>query len=155
MLPSEVYSRFKSLESFNIYELLMNSDIGIYYQPTVFNKIPNSEAVILVTDDNTAGIFLRDDPDLNPQHTLFLLWHEYGHYLIDGPSGHTRHFDQAALHSKDEQAANILAVFALIDPKETTEDLCTLSNKKGIPFDVLVDTVFRIGLDPSMKNYYL
>ncbi len=153
----EVLDQFRNLESRNINELLLNRDIKIYYCPFVFTNDQSRDAVILTFEDQTA-IFLRLLPDENPLYEQFLLWHEFGHYVVDGKSEHTRSFDYYTHNKADEVPANVFAVLGLLDPENPTgEDIYTAARRTGIPSEILVNVLFRFGLDsdPEVSEYYL
>lgn len=153
----DILNFVSALESSNIYELLFNRGIDIFVQPSLFRKDDTRDAIILSTPDGHTGIFLRIDPLQYPKYAAFLLWHELGHYIIDGPNEHTRSFDLTGRLNHDESTVNMFTVFAMVPPENVSRtNVLIKAADSGIPSEVMIDIMFRLSLevDDELQHYY-
>lgn len=140
------------LESKDIYELLLNRDIQVIYQPILLNDDKQWKAMALSPIDGIKGIFLRNG---NDKFTTFYLWHELAHLLNDDTTHHALGYEYSTRKKAEEVNANVFAVLALI-PKQNPnrKNILNVATELGIPSDVVIDVMYRFSFDTDMAHYF-
>lgn len=154
MKPLEILEAVKSLESNDIYDLLYRRGVDIKYDPEGFS-FTNKDARIITNTFGQTAIFLKLRPGENPKYEVYLLWHEFGHMIVDGRQPGCRHHSLATSDKAEERDADIFASLALIQNTQeiTTNDIEALANEIGAPYDVLDDVIITLALDIDFMDY--
>lgn len=154
MEPLEILKAVKSLESNDIYDLLYSRGVDISYDPNGF-CFTNKDARIITNTFGQTTIFLKLRPGENPKYEIYLLWHEFGHMIVEGRMPGYRHHSLETSGKAGELDADIFASLALIQNMEeiTTNDIEALANEIGAPYDVLDDVIITLALDIDFMDY--
>ncbi len=134
-----IHHSLSQLPSDNIYELLNIYHIEIQYEPLLITH--KRESMILSYRGQTI-IFLK--PTTNTQYIQFLLWHEFGHYILHRKPNMRMNYYQSTRWMETEQQANIFAVLGVLRNTDLVgKDPVQVAVADGIP-QPIVEDVFRI-----------
>lgn len=133
-----IYETIGRLESSNIYVLLETFGIDIHYTPQM---IPHKRDSMIICCGNRKGIFIKPNP--NPKYIEFLLWHEFGHYILHYKPYLKMNYKLSTFRDLYEQQANIFAVFGLLHSVDLTDRKpVDAAVSLGVPAIIAAD-VFR------------
>lgn len=138
---STVYKSIKALPSHNIYELLSHYDIEVHYEPLLIAY--GRESMILSSETGHTVIFLR--PTADKQYAEFLLWHELAHYVLHYRPNMRMNYFLSTRWMEVETQANLFATIALLlNENISSRDPVEIAIRKGIPYQIALDSIRRI-----------
>lgn len=125
MKIDEIFSAVNQLNSTNIYELLYDMGLKVSYCDAL-----NKRKLDATLSDNIIPI----KSNLEPEHEHFVLFHEYGHYLLHSNENRTFSFYLSKYKNKLENEANIFAFLCMMKDEYLYDvDVVSLAIHKGIP----------------------
>jgi len=144
MTIESIFESVRTLESKNIYELYEIFGIEIYYTPLLITHDRDS---MIICDGTHKGVFIRPNPD--PKYIQFLLWHEFGHYILHWKPNMRMNYYLSTRWRETEQQANIFAVINILQYADSrSADPVRIAISNGVPYQIAIDSVNRI-------RYYL
>ena len=152
MYIDDIFERAALFENRDIFNILSRLHIGV--QPMSAPLVNGAESLI-IGDEN--GTLILIGPNKDEAYRRFLLWHELGHFVTVESGKYRRNYMFSEKRQEYEMDANIFAVLALM-PKTCPEgeNLFTVAKKRGIPYDILRDVLYRIRIDsnPVIAHYF-
>lgn len=125
-----IYSVVRSIEETNIYKLLEESNIYIDESNDILKKRKCDSLII----DIYGTVILCIRPGLEENYANFLLWHEYGHYLLHYEKGMEYNFHLSRRSYHTEKDANLFAALNLLKPEELEDqNIIDIMRIKGVP----------------------
>lgn len=104
--------KVKELGPVDIYDLYCRCGILIFHQPELFVH-SDTDARIITNMYGDTSVFLNMRTGENPFYECFLLWHEFGHYMLNEMAIQPRSFNLAEQEKLIEVDSNIFAFFGL------------------------------------------
>ena len=152
MKPLVIYKKVKELGSFDIYELYRQKGISIFHKPELFVH-SNTDARIITNMYGETNVFLNMRTGENPFYEYFLLWHEFGHFLLYGPAIQPQTFTPTEQDKLIEVDSNIFAFFGLFSSGGSVRTADGGHKHLGIPEDVLETVLTTLTKDNEFVAY--